>query len=265
MYCFDLKIRVERKIVKKIVSGKWTSIANADDVLTGWKVAKTRPLSGFDAIAWKDFVLDTEDKFTASERPLSSGEIFDDDISFTHKNSIDVDDGSNDDFEKTNATKFELPYAEGGEEYAGVFDYKSKSEQEYGSVERDGEYQDEDGISLKSNSVGDDNGDFASVDNSSKSSLDDDSDDSLNVQPRTKKQRHGILSANTQETRTDKTTFDNDVKPESNNKKREGVTFASTKKPPQHNKSNDRNDMVNNLFSGDLKEEVAENVKKLPI
>jgi hypothetical protein len=35
------------------------------------------------------------------------------------------------------------------------------------------------------------------------------------------------------------------------------------KKPPQHNKSNDRNDMVNNLFSGDLKKEVAENVKKI--
>ena len=73
---------------------------------------------------------------------------------------------------------------------------------------------------------------------------------------------HGILSANTQETQTDKTTFDNDVKPERNNKKREGVTFVSTKKPPQHNKSNDRNDMVINLFSGNLKEEVAENVKK---
>ena len=34
------------------------------------------------------------------------------------------------------------------------------------------------------------------------------------------------------------------------------------KKSPQHNKSNDRNGTVNNLFSGDLKEEVAKNVKK---
>ena len=37
------------------------------------------------------------------------------------------------------------------------------------------------------------------------------------------------------------------------------------KKSSQDNKSNDRDDMCNNLFSGDLKEEVAKNVKKLPI
>jgi hypothetical protein len=35
------------------------------------------------------------------------------------------------------------------------------------------------------------------------------------------------------------------------------------KKSSQDNKSNDRDDMCNNLFSGDLKEEVAENVKKI--
>jgi hypothetical protein len=163
------------------------------------------------------------------------------------------------------STKFELQYAEGGEEYAREFDYKSESKQEYDFVEHDDKYQDADGISFKSNSVGNDSGDFASVDNSSKSSLDDGSDNSLNVQPTTKKQRHGILTANTQETRTDKTTCGNDVKPDSNNKKREGNTFASMKKSPQHNKSNDWNDRVNNLFSGNLKEEVAKNVKKLPI
>ena len=206
-----------------------------------------------------------EDHFVAFEKPLSRGENVDNDISFTDMNSIDVDDGRHEDFEKTIATKFEVPYTGGGEEYAGEFDYTSESKQEYGSVECDSENQDEDGISLKSNSVGDDDGDFASVDNSSKSSSDDDSDNPLNVQPRTKKQRHVILFANTQETRNEKTTFDNDVKPESNNEKREGVTFASTKKPPQHNKSNDWNDMVNNLFSGDLTEEVAENEKNVPI
>ncbi len=80
LYCFDLKIKVERKIVKKIVSGKWTSVANAGEVLTGWKVAKTWPSSAVDAIAWKDFVFDREDEFAASERPLSRGENFDDDI-----------------------------------------------------------------------------------------------------------------------------------------------------------------------------------------
>ena len=107
----------------------------------------------------------------------------------------------------------------GGQEYACEFDYKSESKQEYDSVDRVDKYQDADGISFKSNSVGDDSGDFASVDNSFKSSSDDDSDNSLNVQPTTKKQRHGILTANTQDTRTKKTTFGNDVKPESKNKR----------------------------------------------
>ncbi len=224
------------------------------DILTEWKVAKTWPSSGFDAIARKDFALDTEDKFAASERRLSRGENFDDDIFFKHKNSIDVEEKNN-----------KLPYAEGGEEYAGEFDYESESKQEYSSVEPDNKYQDADGISLKSNSVGVDNGDFASVSNSSKSSLDDDSDNSPNVQPTRKKWRHGILSAKIQETQTDKNTFGNDTKTESNNKKSEGVTLASMKKPPQHNKSNDRNDMLDNLFIGDLKEEVGKNVKKLPV
>jgi hypothetical protein len=81
---------------------KWTSIANAGDVLTGWKVAKTRPSFGFDAITWKDFVFDREDKFVNSERPLSRGENFEHNISFKHKNSIDADDESNDDFKKNN-------------------------------------------------------------------------------------------------------------------------------------------------------------------
>ena len=39
MYCFDLKLEL-RENSEKIVSGKWSSIANADDVVTGWKVAK---------------------------------------------------------------------------------------------------------------------------------------------------------------------------------------------------------------------------------
>ena len=69
-------------------------------VLTGWKVAKTWPSSAFDAIAWNFFVFDREDEFAASERPLSRGENFDDNISFKHKNSIDADDESNDDHEK---------------------------------------------------------------------------------------------------------------------------------------------------------------------
>ena len=71
LYCFDLKFKVERKMVKKVVYGKWTSVANAGEVLTGWKVAKTRPSLAFDAIAWKDIVFDRDDKFAALESTLS--------------------------------------------------------------------------------------------------------------------------------------------------------------------------------------------------
>ncbi len=53
----------------------------------------------------------------------------------------------------------------------------------------------------------------------------------------------------------------NDVKPKAKNKKSNGITFARAKKSSQHNKINVRDDMFNNLFSGDLKQEVAENVK----
>jgi hypothetical protein len=46
-------------------------------------------------------------------------------------------------------------------------------------------------------------------------------------------------------------------------KKSNGITFARAKKSSQHNKINARDDMINNLISGDLKQEVAENVKKM--
>ncbi len=52
-YCFDIKIEAERKIAKKIVSGKWSPIVYTDDLVTGWKVAKNWPSWPFDADAWK--------------------------------------------------------------------------------------------------------------------------------------------------------------------------------------------------------------------
>ena len=39
-YCLDIKIEAERKIAKKIVSGKWSPIIYTDDLVTRWKVAK---------------------------------------------------------------------------------------------------------------------------------------------------------------------------------------------------------------------------------
>ncbi len=79
-----------------------------------------------------------------------------------------------------------------------------------------------DDITSKSNTSKDDNGDFSSDDSSS----------------------------------------DNDIKPRAKNKKSDGITFARAKDSSQHNKINVHDDMFNNLFSGDLKQEVAENVKK---
>ncbi len=57
-YCFDIKIEAERKIAKKIVSGKWYPIVYTDDLVTGWKVSKNWPSWTFDADAWKTIVID---------------------------------------------------------------------------------------------------------------------------------------------------------------------------------------------------------------
>ncbi len=50
-YCLDIKIEAERKIVKKIVSSKWSPIVYTDDFVTGRKVAKNWPSWTFDADA----------------------------------------------------------------------------------------------------------------------------------------------------------------------------------------------------------------------
>jgi hypothetical protein len=52
-YCLDIKIEAERKIAKKIVSGKWSPIVYMDDFVIGWKVVKNWPSWTFDADAWK--------------------------------------------------------------------------------------------------------------------------------------------------------------------------------------------------------------------
>jgi hypothetical protein len=91
-YCFDIKIEAERKIAKKIVSGKWSPIVYTDDFVTGWKVAKNRPSWTFDADARKKFVIGIQDKAAGSRGLLSPGENFCDDISSS--NCIDMDEGS---------------------------------------------------------------------------------------------------------------------------------------------------------------------------
>ncbi len=46
---------------KKIVLGKLSPLVNADDFVTGWKVAKGWPSWVLNADAWEQFVVDIED------------------------------------------------------------------------------------------------------------------------------------------------------------------------------------------------------------
>ncbi len=115
------------------------------------------------------------------------------------------------------------------EEYDNDDDNYFENEAEYGLSDHNSskdnddtcDNEHDDDISSKSNTSKDDNGDFSSDDSSS----------------------------------------DNDVKPKAKHKKINGITFTRAKKSSQHNKSNNCDDMFNNLFSGDLKQEVDENVK----
>jgi hypothetical protein len=85
---------------------------------------------------------------------------------------------------------------------------------------------------------------------------DNEHDDDITSKTNTSKDNNGDFSS-------DNSSSDNDVKPKAKNKKSNGITFARVKKSSQHNKINVCDDMFNNLFSGDLKQEVAENVKKM--
>ena len=98
----------------------------------------------------------------------------------------------------------------------------------------------------------DDNVELSNDDNSLKYSSIDGSDGSYNVKSIMKKESNKNIFANIKEIYTGSVTNDNDMKPE-----------AKTRtKTSQHNKSNVSGITFNDLFSGDLKQEVAENVKK---
>ena len=90
-YCFDLTVQSERKIAKTIVLGKWSITVYADDLVTGWKVAKDRPIWSLDANTWKKNVVDIENNTTVLRRRLLPGENVDDDTSSGE--DIDVDSG----------------------------------------------------------------------------------------------------------------------------------------------------------------------------
>ncbi len=91
-------MKLRRKIAKKIVSGKWSSIIYTDGLVTGWKVAKNCLSWTFDADAWKKIVIGMQDKAAGSRGLLSPGENFCDDISSS--DCIDMDEGSIEDNEE---------------------------------------------------------------------------------------------------------------------------------------------------------------------
>jgi len=110
----------------------------------------------------------------------------------------------------------------------------------------------DDKVTSENEQSDDDNVEFSSDDSSSKYSSNNDSDGLFNVKSNMKKHSNRNISANIKEIHTGSITNDNDMKPEAKN----------MKKSPQHNKSNLPDITFSNLFSGDLKQEVAENVKK---
>jgi hypothetical protein len=54
-YGFNLKMKLERKTAKEIVSGNWTVLINAYEFVIGWKVAKELLSWVNDAVAWEGF------------------------------------------------------------------------------------------------------------------------------------------------------------------------------------------------------------------
>ena len=126
--------------------------------------------------------------------------------------------------------------------------------------DNEGEYEasdcnisEDDKVTSENEQSDDNNVEFSSDDSSSKYSSNNDSDGLFNVKSNMKKHSNRNISANIKEIHTGSITNNNDMKPEAKNRK----------KSPQHNKSNLPDITFSNLFSGDLKQEVAENVKKM--
>ncbi len=86
-YGFNLKNKLERKTAKEIVLGNWTMVANADEYVIGWKVAKELPSWVNNAVAWEGFVIDIEDHAAGSEGLPLPEESIRDDMSFISEGS----------------------------------------------------------------------------------------------------------------------------------------------------------------------------------
>ena len=113
LYCLDLKIRVERKIVKKLFLGNGLPLLMRVTFSLGGRLQKLGLCWDLMLLHGQILCLTWMTNLQHWKEPCQEEKILTM-IFPLHKNSIDVDDGSNDNFEKTLATKFELPYTEGG-------------------------------------------------------------------------------------------------------------------------------------------------------
>jgi hypothetical protein len=221
-YGFNLKMKLET--AKEIVLGNWMVLKNADEFVIGWKVAKELPSWGNDAVAWAGFVVDIEDHTAGSKGLPSPEESISDNISF-HSEGSGMEQGVFANMDDSDDV---------GEEEKAIYEEEEENDEkdEEQDVNEDDKAKDEEEEEQEDRKVGeetDENEEHMSsdIDDTNEES---DAGVSTNVHPRAKKQ-----------------SSDN--------------TIINVKKSA-HNEGNVEVVMFKNLFSGDLKLKVAENVNK---
>jgi hypothetical protein len=199
-------------------------VFNADEYIIGWKVAKELPSLVNNTIAWEGFVIDIEDHAARSEGLPSPEESISDDISFNSEGSgMERDVVANMD-ESDDV----------GEEESALYDKEEENseEDEEQDVDQIDTAKDEEEEEQKDSKVGEETDENKEHMSSDIDDIDKESDAcvSTNVHPKTKKQ-----------------SSDNTLK------------YA---KKSAHNHGNVEDVMFKNIFSGNLKLKVSENVNK---
>jgi hypothetical protein len=218
-YGFNLKVKLERKTAKEIVSSNWAVLVNADEFVIGWKVAKELPSWVNNAVAWEGFVIDTEGHAAGSKGLPSPEESISEDLSFNSEGSqieggvVAIMDDSDD----------------VGEEEKALYDKEEENDEEgeEQDVNEDDKAKDEGEEEQKDSKVGEETDENEEHMSSYIDDTDEDIDASVstNVHPKAKKQ-----------------SSDNTLK---------------HAKKSAHNEGNVEDVMFKKLFSGDLKLEVA--------
>ncbi len=221
---FNLKNKLERKTAKEIVSGNWTVLVNVDEYVIGWKVAKELPSWVNNAVAWEGFVIDIEDNAAGFEGLSSPEESISDNMSFNSEGS-GTEQGVVANMDNSDDV---------GEEKKALYDKEEENdegdeEQDVNEVDKAKDEEEEEHEDSKVGEETDENKEHMSsyIDDTNEES---DASVSTNVHTTAKKQ-----------------SSDN--------------TLKYTKKIT-HNQGNVEEVLFKNLFSGDLKLKVAENVNK---